>query len=97
MTGPTNQALGGDGRIESDGSRGEGVRDFCISMGPNLLGLLRTVRGPPRAYTGGLYFGALALFNTITTPPFCPGMLALFICISRSLGCRVASPSEWLN
>lgn len=73
--------LGGDG----------GGEDFCISMGTNLLGLLCTVRGPPQAYTGGLYFGALALFNTITTPPFCPDLLALFICISRSLGCKVSS------
>lgn len=41
--------------------------------------------------SGGLYFGDLALFNTITTAPFCPDLLALFICISRSLGCKVSS------
>lgn len=73
------------------GGGGVGGQDFSISMEANLLRLLCTVRGPLQAYTRGLYFGALALFNTITTPPFCPDLLALFICISRSLGCKVSS------
>lgn len=50
----------------------------CISMEPNLLGLPCTVRGLLPADTGGLYFGALALFNTITTAPFSPDLLPFF-------------------
>lgn len=47
-------------------------------MKPNLLGLLCTVRGLLPADPGGLYFGLLALFNTITTAPFCPDLLPFY-------------------
>lgn len=79
-----------------------GGEDFCISMGPNLPGLLCTVRGPLWAYTRGLYLGVgggggLALFNTITTPPFCPDLLVLFVCISRSQGLQSFQLQVLLN
>lgn len=82
-----HQASGGGGELRLMGPRG-GAGHFCISMEPNLLGLLRSVRGLLRAYIGGLYFGTLALFNTITIAPFCPDLCALFICISHTLGLK---------
>lgn len=68
---------------------------LCISMEPNLLGLLCTVRGLLQADTGGLYFGALALFNTITTAPFSPDLLPFFH-MYKSLSERQNFPSHSL-
>lgn len=72
----------------------------CISMEPNLLGLLCTVRGLLPVDTGGLYFGALALFNTITTAPFSPDLLPFFTYVYVALWAAespLVFPAEWVN